>query len=177
MVRHPMLAGLGIVIFIAAAVFLASQAFDWTNENTDFDGLDAVTGGAREQAQEELEATMAERNATPEPTATATPVVFGDQFPEVLAVEITLVNNDNWRFDVTLSSPYDTAERYADAWRVLDDTGKELGIRVLAHDHASEQPFTRSETIQVPRRLDMVFVEGRDQDNGWSGQRFEVSMP
>jgi len=172
-----MLAGLGIAAFIVAAVFLAIQAFDWTNDNTEFDGLDAVTGGAREEAQEELEATMAERNATPVPTATPGPVVFGDQFPEVLAVELTLVNNDNWRFDVTLSSPYDTPERYADAWRVLDDKNKELGIRVLGHDHANEQPFTRSETIQVPRRLTTVYIEGRDQDNGWSGQRFEVEMP
>lgn len=172
-----MLAGLGIAAFIVAAVFLAIQAFDWTNDNTDFDGLDAVTGGAREEAQEELEATMAERNATPVPTATPEPVVFGDQFPEVLAVELTLENNDNWRFDVTLSSPYDTPERYADAWRVLDDKNKELGIRVLGHDHANEQPFTRSETIRVPRQLTTVYVEGRDQDNGWSGQRFEVEMP
>ena len=79
-------------------------------------------------------------------------------------------------FDVTLSSPYDTPERYADAWRVLDDKDKELGIRVLAHDHAGEQPFTRSETIRVPRQVGTVYVEGRDQDYGWSGQRFEVDM-
>ena len=177
MVRRPVLAGICIAAFIVAAVFLASQAFNWTNENTDFDGLDAVAGGAREEAQDELEATMAARNATPEPTATRGPVVFGDAFPEVLAVELTLVNNDNWRFDVTLSSPYDTPERYADAWRVLDDRDRELGIRVLAHDHANEQPFTRSETIRVPRQLTTVYVEGRDQDNGWSGQRFEVEMP
>ena len=103
--------------------------------------------------------------------------VFGDKFPEVLAVEVTPSANNRWRFDVTVSSAYDTPQRYADGWRVLDDQGVELGIRVLGHDHASEQPFTRSTTIQIPLGIDVVFVEGRDQKNGWSGQRFEVKLP
>ena len=32
-----------------------------------------------------------------------------------------------------------------DAWRVLDPDGNELGVRILTHDHANEQPFTRSQ--------------------------------
>lgn len=168
MVRHPLLTGVGI--FMVAAIFVACQAVDSTNENTATPETNEITATPQPTA-------TPGSTSTPEPTATPSPVVFGDTFPEVLAVEIALVNNDNWRFDVTLSSPYDTPERYADAWRVLDDMGEELGIRVLGHDHASEQPFTRSATIQVPSQLTTVFVEGRDQDNGWSGQRFEVVMP
>ena len=115
-------------------------------------------------------------------TATSSPmekdaIVFGDRFPEVLAVKVTPIDDASWRFNVTLSSTYDNPERYADAWRVLDGDGEELGIRVLGHDHAGEQPFTRSHTIQIPDTLDTVFVEGRDQANGWSGQRFEVNLP
>jgi len=112
--------------------------------------------------------------APPVPTAT---VEFGDRFPEVIAVEATDLGDGRWRFDVTLSSPYDTPQRYADAWRVLDSTSTELGVRVLLHDHASEQPFTRSETIDVPEGTSVVHVEGRDQVNGWSGQRFEFRLP
>lgn len=104
-------------------------------------------------------------------------IVFGDKFPEVLAVHATHVENNRWRFDVTLSSPYDSPKRYADAWRVVDDQDNELGVRILGHDHASEQPFTRSETIQLPEETSTVFVEGRDQANGWSGQRFEYKLP
>lgn len=111
------------------------------------------------------------------PVGNADGTVFGDQFPKVLAVNVTFVKNASWRFNVTLSSPYDTPERYADAWRVLDDQDNELGIRILAHDHASEQPFTRSQTIELPDQKSPVFVEGRDQVNGWSGQRFEVNLP
>jgi len=104
-------------------------------------------------------------------------IVFGDKFPEVLAVEATHAENNRWRFNVTLSSPYDSPERYADAWRVVDDQDNELGIRILGHDHAAEQPFTRSGTIQLPQQTSEVFVEGRDQANGWSGQRFEFKLP
>lgn len=104
-------------------------------------------------------------------------IVFADQFPEVIAVDVVLVKNNNWQLNVTLSSSYDTPQRYADAWRVIDEQGNELGIRILGHDHASEQPFTRSKRIQLPESTNTVFVEGRDQVNGWSGQRFEVKLP
>jgi hypothetical protein len=99
------------------------------------------------------------------------------KFPEVVKVVIT-ERNGSYRFDVTLSSPYDTPERYADAFRVLDADGKELGIRVLLHDHAYEQPFTRSLTgVNVPQNTAAVFIEGRDKTYGWSGVLTEVEMP
>ena len=103
-------------------------------------------------------------------------IVFGDQYPEVLAVDAAVQAGNSWRFNVTLSSNYDSPERYADAWRVLDSEDKELGIRILGHDHANEQPFTRSGKIELPEGTSVVFVEGRDQANGWSGQRFKVEL-
>ena len=57
-------------------------------------------------------------------------IVFGDQYPEVLAVDAAVQAGNSWRFNVTLSSNYDSPERYADAWRVLDSEDKELGIRI-----------------------------------------------
>ena len=110
-------------------------------------------------------------------TGNSPEIEFGDQFPEVLAVKVSRGQGDKWRFNVTLSSSYDTPQRYADAWRVLDDEDNELGVRILGHDHANEQPFTRSGTFEIPGGIAIVFVEGRDQANGWSGQRFEVKMP
>ena len=111
------------------------------------------------------------------PVTTAKAVVYGDQYPEVKAVKVVALKNNRWRFNVTLSSPYDSSQRYADAWRALDAQDKELGIRILGHDHASEQPFTRSHVIEIPENTSAVFVEGRDQANGWSGQRFKVELP
>jgi len=114
-----------------------------------------------------------EEEAAEEPSG----LVYGDKYPEVLAVKVRPSKNERLQFNVTLSSPYDSPERYADAWRVLDDQDNELGIRILGHDHASEQPFTRSQTIKIPSTTKWVFVEARDQSNGWSGQRYKVELP
>ena len=114
----------------------------------------------------------------PEPvTASTEHASRSDDFPDVLAAQATPEGNDAWRFDVTLSSPYDSAARYADAWRVVGPDGTEYGIRVLTHDHASEQPFTRSQSgIVIPADVDTVTVEGRDQANGWGGGTLEVRL-
>lgn len=92
-------------------------------------------------------------------------------FPDV--VEVTSVQDDDgtWTFSVTLSSPYDSPERYADAWRVLGPDGEVYGERILLHDHAGEQPFTRSQSgIEIPDGVTEVTVEGRDQISGWGGR-------
>ena len=49
--------------------------------------------------------------------------------PDIVAAEAEHQGDDRWRFDVTVSSPYDSADRYADAWRVLGPDGGVLGVR------------------------------------------------
>lgn len=101
----------------------------------------------------------------------------GELFPDVIDANARLDGDGTWSFDATLSSPYDTAERYADAWRVVGPDGAEYGIRVLTHDHASEQPFTRSQSgIAIPDDVDEVTVQGRDQVSGWGGQTVVVEL-
>ena len=125
-----------------------------------------------------VEVTAAEPAPTAEPTIapTADETENDGLFPTVEAVDAQRLEGDSWRFSVTLRSEYDTPERYADAWRVLDADGNELGIRVLAHDHANEQPFTRSTKVDVPADITVVYIEGRDQLNGWSGERIELEL-
>lgn len=90
-------------------------------------------------------------------------------FPDVIAVESDH-DDGSWTFSVTVSSPYDSAEQYADAWRVLGPDGTEYGFRLLTHDHAGEQPFTRSQRgITIPDDVDVVTVQARDLLNGWGG--------
>jgi hypothetical protein len=99
------------------------------------------------------------------------------RYPDVLAATATQADDGTWRFDVTLSSPYDTLDRYADAWRVLDPDGAELGVRVLTHDHANEQPFTRSLlAVQILADITEVTIEGRDQLNGWGGATVTIDL-
>lgn len=98
-------------------------------------------------------------------------------FPTVLEATATAVG-DTWRFDVTISSPYDSPTQYADAWRVLDLDGTEYGIRVLTHDHAGEQPFTRSQSgIVIPDDVSTVVIGARDLVNGWSEDTYELVLP
>ncbi len=99
-------------------------------------------------------------------------------FPDVVGVDVAPGSGGGYRIAVTISSPYDTPERYADAWRVLAPNGSVLGERVLAHDHATEQPFTRSlDAVEVPDDVDEITVEGRDLVNGWGGATMTVPVP
>lgn len=136
-------------------------------------------------AEPEPEADPATVEPEPDPDAAAEsatdpdgePAVDNDGlYPVVLDATATTTDGVSWRVNVTLSSEYDSPERYADAWRVLDADGNELGVRVLTHDHANEQPFTRSHTVDIAEDIDAVFIEGRDQRNGWAGELFELTL-
>lgn len=98
------------------------------------------------------------------------------RFPDVIAVEVATTGEGTARFDVTVSSPYDSPERYADAWRIVGPDGTEYGVRELAHDHAGEQPFTRSlDGVAIPEGVESVTVEARDSEYGWGGATVEVA--
>lgn len=101
-----------------------------------------------------------------------------DRFPEILDVVATRADAaGTWSFAVTISSPYDTPERYADGWRVLGPDGTVFGVHELAHDHATEQPFTRTQTdVEIPSDVDEVTIEGRDLVNGFGGPTFTIDL-
>lgn len=69
--------------------------------------------------------------------------IAAQKYPDVLSAKISSRGTDTFDFDVTISSPYDTPQRYADAFHVMDKNGAIYGERTLWHDHADEQPFTR----------------------------------
>ena len=101
-----------------------------------------------------------------------------DRFPNVLAVELRPQGDRRYDVVVTLSSPYDTPERYADGWRVIDPAGNVLGTHTLLHDHAGEQPFTRVQRgLTIPAGVEEVTVEGRDLANGFGGLTVTLAVP
>jgi hypothetical protein len=103
--------------------------------------------------------------------------VSEQRYPDVLEAELE-PSGDGWRLSATISSPYDSPDRYADAFRVLTPDGEELGVRELLHDHADEQPFTRSlDGLEIPDDVAEVIVEGRDQEHGWGGGTVRVPVP
>ena len=114
----------------------------------------------------------------PQAAETAPPSSGGDRYPDVLAVELRPTGERGFDLAVTLSSPYDTPQRYADGWRVMDPEGSVLGSHTLLHDHASEQPFTRTQrALHIPEDVDLITVEGRDQVNGFGGLTVSVEVP
>ncbi len=111
-------------------------------------------------------------------TATGGQSTSDQRFPDIL--EVQLVPKEDRVFDVqvTVSSPYDTPERYADGWRVLAPDGSVLGEHTLTHDHAAEQPFTRTQPgLTIPDGVTEVTVEGRDQEFGYGGGTVTVEVP
>ena len=111
-------------------------------------------------------------------TEAAVGAADGARFPEIVAVEATSSGDRTYDFAVTVSSPYDTPERYADGWRVLTADGDVLGEWTLLHDHAGEQPFTRTQTgVSIPNEIGSVVIEGRDLENGYGGETFPVDLP
>ncbi len=118
-------------------------------------------------------ATTGDTSATTAPRTQAS-----QRFPDVVGVEASFDDvNGTWTFAVTISSPYDTPERYADGWRVVGPDGAVFGVHTLAHDHANEQPFTRRQTgVTIPDGVAEVTIEGRDQANGFGGGTMTISL-
>jgi hypothetical protein len=100
------------------------------------------------------------------------------KYPDVIAAKVTPAGSDRFNFDVTISSPYDTPQRYADGFRVVGPGGKVYGERKLLHDHANEQPFTRDlYGVAIPGGVRKVTVEARDQRYGYGGRKLEAALP
>lgn len=111
--------------------------------------------------------------------AYATPLETGQQrFPNVEAVQVRSSSPDRFDFDVTISSRYDTPKRYADAFRVIGKDGHVFGERVLLHDHADEQPFTRDlHGVKIPAEIRKITIQARDKKFGYGGKSVEVMLP
>jgi hypothetical protein len=101
------------------------------------------------------------------------------KFPDVVGVQVVARSAGVFDFDVTVSSRYDTPQRYADGFRAMSEDGRTVyGVRPLAHDHAGEQPFTRDlHGVAIPAGVKQVVIQARDQLHGWGGQTQSVVLP
>jgi hypothetical protein len=100
------------------------------------------------------------------------------RFPDVLAVQVRAASAGVFNFDVKVSSPYDTPQRYADGFRVTTPQGEVLGERTLWHDHQGEQPFTRDlHGVKIRTGVSTVLVQARDQVHGYGGAVVQVTLP
>lgn len=97
---------------------------------------------------------------------------------DVEIVQVVLTSQSGtWRADVTLKHDDEGWKHYADAWRLVDEKGNEIGKRTLYHPHVNEQPFTRSLSgFQIPKDKKFIFVEAHDLKHGWSPNRVKIDM-
>ncbi len=159
-----------IVIVVLLSVACGSGADDTASDQD----RAATTSGTPTETTEATDLSTEPTDAEAADTAVAEAEVL---FPDVVGVEAIHDGDGQWTFNVTLSSPYDSPERYADAWRVMGPGGTVYGERILLHDHAGEQPFTRSQSgIAIPDDVSTVTVEGRDQVSGWGGRTMDVTL-
>lgn len=100
------------------------------------------------------------------------------KFPDVVDVRVHVRSDSRFDFDATISSPYDTPQRYADAFRVMSTEGIQFGERNLFHDHASQQPFTRDlYGVAIPEGIKTVVIQARDKKYGYGGKTLQVTLP
>ncbi len=100
------------------------------------------------------------------------------KYPDVLRVSVKAQGEGSFDFDVTIASPYDTPQRYADAFRVTGEGAVVYGERVLLHDHADEQPFTRDlYGVSIPAGVRAVMVQARDSRYGYGGKSVRADLP
>jgi len=97
---------------------------------------------------------------------------------DVEIVKVVLTSQTgSWRADVTLKHADTGWSHYADAWRIVDGSGNEIGKRTLYHPHVNEQPFTRSlSSFQLNKNIKILFVEAHDLKHGWSPNKIKIDM-
>ena len=73
-----------------------------------------------------------------------------------------------YTFDVTIHSNDTGMEHYADWWEVVDASGHLIYRRVLLHDHADEQPFSRDGGPVNVKADDVVTVRAHVYPDGYA---------
>ena len=99
-------------------------------------------------------------------------------FAQIEFVKATESSNGSWRFDVTVRHNDEGWDHYADAWQVVDtQSGKILTVRVLAHPHETEQPFTRRQSgVNLPDGLTRVLVQTKCNVHGFGGREILIDF-
>ena len=141
------------------------------------DSADETVNSATEQASSAVKSATDAAGSAANEAKDAASDAADQTYPDILEAELS-GSDGEYRIAVTVSSPYDSPERYADGWRVLDEDGTVLAEHELGHDHANEQPFTRSRgPFEIPDNVKEVTVEGHDQEHGYGGKTVTIEVP
>lgn len=97
---------------------------------------------------------------------------------DVRSVKAKPAGEGRWRLSVTVAHADSGWDHYADGWEILDEAGEVLDVRVLAHPHVAEQPFTRSLTTdKIPATLKRIRIRAHCSVHGHGGEQQWVPLP
>ena len=97
---------------------------------------------------------------------------------DVVDAKILRATDGTYRFDVTVLHADEGWDHYANAFEIVDEEGRVLGVRTLLHPHTDEQPFTRSLSgVVIPEGLSRVKVRAKDSVHGTGGRELVLSVP
>jgi len=106
----------------------------------------------------------------------STPVVVAGE-ADVVDVSIKSLGDGKFQIDATVEHADTGWDHYANRWDVLDEEGKIIGSRELAHPHVNEQPFTRSVRLSIPSSVKTITVRANDSVHETGGASFELVVP
>ena len=93
-------------------------------------------------------------------------------------VDITAIDQNSFRFDVTVRHADEGWEHYVNKWDVTTADGRILGTRTLYHPHVDEQPFTRSLSgVSIPGDVHKVMIRAHDSKHEYGGKTITVAVP
>jgi hypothetical protein len=94
-------------------------------------------------------------------------------YTHVLATTFERTGENTYNVSTTVRHNDTGWDNYADAFEVKGDNVQN-GLRVLAHPHEAEQPFTRSQSGVIATGL--VWVEAKDNVEGLGGSKIYVDL-
>jgi hypothetical protein len=94
-------------------------------------------------------------------------------YAHVLATTFEKTAENTYTVNATVRHNDTSWDNYADAFEVKGDDVQN-GLRVLAHPHETEQPFTRSQSNVIANGL--VYVEAKDNVEGLGGSKIHLDL-
>jgi hypothetical protein len=116
-----------------------------------------------------------ESSLTPSAIPTADDISPPSDQAEVLEVKVS-GEAGVYNFSVTISSPDEGCNQYADWWEVISQDGELFYRRILLHSHVNEQPFTRSGGPVAIEADTIVLVRAHMNSGGYGSLAMQGSL-